>query len=322
MGYKLTRIMTYRTYAFLLLALLCLYTLTTAAQSVVVYSNQFITPLTTPSIATWCQLDFSPDPVNDLWEGTGIGTSSGAFVNTATVETILITGPADVYDDPSGIGGDFSIGMLRTDYGDKLGLLIDTEGLPFVNVGMDISAINSTCGGPFSMDTATFLLELLDAPAGVFDLGTSAVLDSDTLTGTGPNADSFVFNWARADGNLDVSGSTDGMVALRITLIRSTYASFDNIYIEASQDSVISAIPEIPMTELTSYPVPCADQLTIQGLSSQTHATLIRSVLGQEFGTFFISSQGTMDVSTLPSGAYFITVQEDTRMHTVRFLKQ
>ena len=121
---------------------------------------------------------------------------------------------------------------------------MDTEGLPFVNVGMDISAINTTCGGPLPMDTVVFLLELLDAPNGVYDVTAGTVLDSDSLTGVGPNADSFVFNWAHAEGSLDVTGSTDGLVAVRMTLLRSSYAAFDNIYIEASFDPVISAVRE------------------------------------------------------------------------------
>ncbi|MFZ1331927.1 MAG: T9SS type A sorting domain-containing protein [Flavobacteriales bacterium] len=314
--------MTIRPYAFLVAPLMCLGGLSASAQYVVVYSNQFITPLDTPSIATWCQLDFSPDPVNDLWEGTGIGTSTGEFVNTNTVETILVTGPADVYDDPAGIGGDFSIGMLRTDFGDKLGLLIDTEGLPFVNVEMDISAINTTCGGPLPMDTAIFLLELLDAPGGVFNISNSLVLDVDTLIGTGPDADSFIFNWAHAAGSLDVSSSTDGMVALRMTLIRSAYASFDNIYIEASLDSVISAIPEIQLRPLNGYPVPCIDQLTIEGLSAGSHVATIRSVLGQELDAFPITAQGKLDVSPLPAGVYLLNVQEGAITRTLRFVKQ
>lgn len=314
--------MTIRPYAFLVAPLMCLGALSASAQYVVIYSNQFITPLDTPSIATWCQLDFSPDPVNDLWEGTGIGTSTGEFVNTNTVETILVTGPADVYDDPSGIGGDFSIGMLRTDFGDKLGLLIDTEGLPFVNVEMDISAINTTCGGPLPMDTAIFLLELLDAPGGVFNISNSLVLDVDTLIGTGPDADSFIFNWAHAAGSLDVSSSTDGMVALRMTLIRSAYASFDNIYIEASQDSVIAAISEIQLRPLNGYPVPCIDQLTIEGLSAGSHVATIRSVLGQELDAFPITAQGKLDVSPLPAGVYLLNVQEGAITRTLRFVKQ
>lgn len=291
------------------------------AQDVLVYSNQFITPLQEPTIATWCQLDFGVDPVNDLWAGTGLGTSSGAFVNTNTVETILVTGPADVYDDPSNIGGDYSIGMLNTNWGDKLGLLIDTEGLPFVNVRMDISAINTTCGGPLPMDTVEFLLELLDAPGGSFTLSTGTVLDTDTLKGTGPNADSFVFNWANVSGSLDVSGSTDGMVALRMTLIRCSYASFDNIYIEASEDEVITSVAEASAPAIAAYPVPCTDALTVTGLGTGTHRATICSALGHVVGNALISSQGVVDVAALAPGAYLLRVDEGAGQQTVRFVK-
>ncbi|MCU0320653.1 MAG: hypothetical protein MUE88_11345, partial [Flavobacteriales bacterium] len=72
---------------------------------------------------------------------------------------------------------------------------------------MDISSINTTCGGPFALDTAVFPIELIDAPGGVFNLSSNEILDADTLVGIGPNTDSFVFNWASAAGSLDVSGS-------------------------------------------------------------------------------------------------------------------
>ena len=311
-----------RNTSILVIAFMCLCMAPVNAQNVVVYSNQFITPITTPSIATWCQLDFSPDPVNSLWQGTGLGTSSGEFVNTATVETILITGPADVYDDPSGIGGDFSIGMLHTGWGDKLGLLIDTEGLPFVNLAMDVSAINTTCGGPLPMDTAVFLLELLDAPNGVFDISSGLVLDADTLIGTGPNPDSFVFNWAHATGSLDVSASTDGMVAVRITLIQSSYASFDNLYIEASEDSVITSLIEPQRRYLSSFPLPCTDQLTIKGLSAQAKTAIIQNMLGQQIGVLPILSENRIDVSNLSPGLYIASFKEGEIINTLRFVKE
>lgn len=311
-----------RIYTSFLIASVCLSNLSSSAQDVLIYSNQFLTPLTTPSIATWCQLDFSPDPVNSLWAGTGLGTSSGEFINTNTVETILITGPADIYDDPSGIGGDFSVGMLNAAFGDKLGLLIDTEGLPYLNVAMDISAINTTCGGPLAMDTVEFLIQVLDAPGGVFDLSNSAALDADTLMGTGPNEDSFIFEWAHDEGSLDVSGSTDGTVALRITLIRSNYASFDNIYIESSEDEVITAIEKTELSSVQVYPNPCTNQLSIQGLSNQVQTATIRSVLGEEMGSFSMNANGTIDVSMLPKGIYFVQLTQGVLAHTLRFVKE
>ena len=304
----------------LLLCCLGMQPLNIHAQNVVLYSNQFLAPIATPTIAS-CQQDFGVDPVNDLWAGTGLGTSSGQFVNTNTVETILVTGPADVYDDPSGIGGDFSIGMLNANFGDRLGLLIDTEGLPFVNVGMDISAINTTCGGPLAMDTAVFKIEVLDAPGGVFNLSSTSVLDADTLVGIGPDTDTFVFNWARAEGSLDVSGSTDGMVALRLTLIRSTYASFDNIYIEASDDPIITTVDEASARVLTAFPIPCSDQLTIAGLPAQPGPVTILSAVGQVVRTVPMMAQGTVDVSGLAPGTYVVRVVAGGQVRTVRFVK-
>jgi hypothetical protein len=267
-------------------------------------------------------LDFSPDPVNTLWAGTGIGTSSGEFVNTSTVETLLINGPADIYDDPSGIGGDYSVGMLNTIYGDKLGLLIDTEGLPYINISMDISAINTTCGGPLAMDTATFLIELLDAPGGVFDVSSGVAIDADTLIGTAPNEDSFIFNWANASGSLDVSGSTDGMVAVRFTLLRSNYASFDNIYIEASQDTVITSTMEKDLASINVYPNPCTNQLHIQGLNTKPQEAILRSVLGEVIGIYPMDNNGSIDVSNLPKGVFFVEVADGSLIRTVRFVKE
>ncbi|MCU0319202.1 MAG: T9SS type A sorting domain-containing protein, partial [Flavobacteriales bacterium] len=147
------------------------------------------------------------------------------------------------------------------------------------------------------------------------------ILDADTLVGIGPNTDSFVFNWASAAGSLDVSGSTDGTVALRITLIRSIYASFDNIYIEASEDPVISSVEETHAPLLTAFPVPCTDQLTIAGLSTQPGPVTILSVVGLVVGTAPLTAQGTVDVSDLAPGTYVIRVEASGQLRTVRFIK-
>ncbi|MCB0774210.1 MAG: T9SS type A sorting domain-containing protein [Flavobacteriales bacterium] len=314
--------MNHRTLPFLLASIPCFLVMNSNAQVVLLYGNQFLTPLDTPSIATWCQQDFSPDPVNSLWGGTGSGTSSGIFQNTQTVETILVTGPADIYDDPSGIGGDYSIGMLNTTFGDKLGLLLDTEGRPFVNVAMDLSAINTTCGGPLPMDTAVFLLEVLDAPGGIFNLGGTAILDADTLTGKGPNVDDFTFNWEHAEGSLDVSGSIDGMVGIRITLIRSGYASFDNLYIQASQDPVFSAIHEERLQNLEAFPVPCAGRLSITGLAPGQYPATIHSITGNVIASLITDTDGTIDVSSLAPGSYLLRLNNGTMSRVVRFVRQ
>lgn len=110
--------------------------------------------------------------------------------------------------------------MLNTAFFDKLALLVDGQGLPYIHISMDMSAINTTCGGPLPMAAPSFLVEAIDAPGGVFSLTTTEVLSSDTLFGIAPNSDSFVFNWANAVGLLDISGAADGMVAIRLRCSR------------------------------------------------------------------------------------------------------
>lgn len=130
-----------------------------------------------------------------------------------------------------------------------------------------------------------------------------------------------MFHWAHAEGSLDVSGSTDGMVALRMTLIRSSYASFDNIYIEASVDSVISSIHEADTRALAAFPIPCADQLTLTGMHTRPRMVTIFSTMGQAVRAVPITAQGTLDVSSLAPGAYVVRVEEGEQVRTVRFIK-
>lgn len=144
--------------------------------------------------------------------------------------------------------------MLNTAFFDKLALLVDGQGLPYIHISMDMSAINTTCGGPLPMAAPSFLVEAIDAPGGVFSLTTTEVLSSDTLFGIAPNSDSFVFNWANAVGLLDISGAADGMVAIRFTLLTSSYAAFDNIYIEVSSSEVINSVAEPGSLMLGAWP--------------------------------------------------------------------
>jgi hypothetical protein len=300
------------------------------AQSVLLYRNDFVTPNAPPANAS-CQQDFSDTPVNTLWEGTGMGTFSGAFQQTSTVETISINGPADVYDDPTNEHGDYCLGMLNTHFGDKLALLIDREGFPFVNLSMDMSAINTTCGGPFFLGTPNFLVEALDAPGGVFDISSTVVLSSDTLIGSAPNAPngagSFVFNWATATGSLDVSASTDDQVAIRFTLLNTgatptapIYSAFDDIYIEASTVEVISSVPEHNEQELQVWPNPATDQLVISGAPNGAAVEVV-SVIGQQVAALSMTSLGVVDVSMLARGTYVLRTRKDGVLRQTRFVK-
>lgn len=290
-----------------------------SAQSVLIYQNSFITPNTTPENAS-CQQDFSAMPVNTLWEGTGVGTFSGSFQQTNTVETILINGPADIYDDPAGLNGDYCLGMLNTAFFDKLALLVNGQGLPFIHISMDMSAINTTCGGPLPMAAPSFLIEAIDAPGGVFSLTTTEVLSSDTLFGISPNSDSFIFNWTNAIGRLDISGATDVMVAIRFTLLTSSYAAFDDMYIEASSSEVINSVTEMAPGSLGLWPNPASDRVTIEGVTPGTSVEVF-SLTGQRAASITAAQGSMVDVSALAPGTYVLRAEVNGVLRSIRFVR-
>ncbi|HRD53418.1 MAG TPA: T9SS type A sorting domain-containing protein [Flavobacteriales bacterium] len=290
-----------------------------SAQSVLIYQNSFITPNTAP-VNSACQQDFSDMPVNTLWEGTGIGTFSGSFQQTNTVETIHITGPADIYDDPAGLNGDFCLGMLNTAFFDKLALLVDGQDLPFIHISMDMSAINTTCGGPLPMAAPSFLVEAIDAPGGLFSLTTTEVLSSDTLFGIEPNSDSFVFNWANDVGRLEIDGSTDGLVAIRFTLLTSSYAAFDDLYIEASSSETINNIAELGKGSLGLWPNPASDRVTIEGLVPGTSVDVF-SLTGQREASLTAAQGSLVDVSVLAPGTYVLRAEVNGVLRSVRLVR-
>lgn len=221
--------------------------------------------------------------------------------------------------------------MLNTHFGDKLALLIDREGLPFLNFAMDVSAINTTCGGPFILATPHFLIEALDAPGGVFNINTTTVLDADTLVGVAPNATtgtgSFVFNWARVSGSLDVSASTDDQVAIRITLLNTglsatspIYSAFDNIYIEASTEDVINGVLETLAPALQLWPNPVKDLARIAGVANGTSVEIL-SITGMHVAQLVTLSDGAVDVSGLANGTYVLRTTMNGVVRHARFVK-
>ena len=71
---------------------------------VLLYENHFENPLSGPF--SNCGPDLDANTINSLWGGTGTGTArAGNFMQVKTIETLLINGPNNQYNDPSGIGG-------------------------------------------------------------------------------------------------------------------------------------------------------------------------------------------------------------------------
>lgn len=200
-----------------------------SAKAAILFQNDFNSPSNyVPGGAL--NGDISSQTVNTLF-----GTS---FQNSFTVETLRISG-GTTFSDPSGTGGTYALGMLSTAQNDLMSATFDAQSFNFLNLSIDVSAIDlDCCGGPFN-PTGTlvpeFQFRLYDAPGGAFNLfAPGALLDTENILGTA--SPRTVFDWTSHVVALDASGSTDGNVALVIDLLQGGYASFDNLVI-ASADT-------------------------------------------------------------------------------------
>lgn len=213
-----------------LTATLCLASGLLRAETITLYQNDFETPNVAINLACYA---IDGNSINNVY-----GTVDDVFSQVNTVETLAINTPQSfgvpkAYSDPQGIGGNYAISMLNTSYGDRLGLTFDSEGKPFINVGMDISAIDVYgCGGPFGIADPKYRISLLDSPGGVF--GWSDVpLDFAEVMGAA-GSDQWTFNWSNHVVALDTSGNTDGTITIVWELLQSGYGAFDNLIITAS----------------------------------------------------------------------------------------
>jgi hypothetical protein len=205
------------------MALLCLVT-PAVSQTVSLYQNDFEHPNVTP-IPT-CGIALDQRGINFLY-----GSPQATFQQQFTVEAVIIH-PS--YSDPSGVGGNYALGMLSSVQQDLLALTVDSQGRSFVNVSMDISSIDiQGCGGTFLIADPIFRITLVDSPGGVFSFGAPwTILDEMEITGpVGPGP--FTFSWTNQVVALDASGSS-GSVTVVWDLIQSGYAAFDNLILTAS----------------------------------------------------------------------------------------
>ncbi len=220
----------------LLFILICFSNYFLAAQTVILYQNNFENPLQTP-VAN-CGPDVDLTAVNTLWGGTGLGTGGGGlFEQVFTVETMLINGPSNTYTDPSGVGGNYCIGFQNEYQNDKLALTLNSQQLPFANINFDLSAINlAGCGGfPVALDTTALKITIYDSPGGNFSFtAPGVILDQDSIMGKDAGITDFTFNWSSCNLNLDISNSLDGNITVVFDLFKSGYAGFDNLSISSS----------------------------------------------------------------------------------------
>lgn len=199
-------------------------------KSNVVFENDFEDPMHTDFRN--CAPDFAQNLVSSLY--------GDIFDQQWTVETMQINGPEGQYYDPQAIGGNYCLGMLAGVQDDKIAITFDRKDLDFVNLAMDVSAIDvPRCGGPFGVDVPKFNFKLYNTPSGSFSWGNMGMLlDEGEAQGTVPGANPYTFNWSRIAVDLDASQASNGFVTLVIDqIVNSGYAALDNIIVSSSTDS-------------------------------------------------------------------------------------
>ena len=157
-----------------------------AGAATLLYQNDFESP---NGFVDTTGVDVSQQTVDSLYSLAGF-----QYQQTFTVETLHITGGAAFgtgYSDPEGTGGNYALGMLSSVQNDLAALTFDVGSFSFLNVGMDISAIDlDGVGGPFGVAQPIFRLSLYDSPGGAFSIvAPGTLLAQADVTGTGtPNA--------------------------------------------------------------------------------------------------------------------------------------
>ncbi len=94
-------------------------------------------------------------------------------------------------------------------------------------------------------------------------------------------------------------------------------------YVRVYQESGLSIADEVKLNDITLYPNPVNDNLTIEiphdylGMNAKVY-----SILGQEISTIILNQQqNNIDFSTYRSGIYFIRMETGGAMKTLKFLK-
>lgn len=311
----------YRSCIVLFYAMVILLSDNANAQTILLYQNDFETPLTSP--VENCGPDLDANPVNSLYAGTGQGTGGGGiFQQVNTVETMLIHGPSNQYLDPTGLGGNYCISMLSELQEDRMALILNTQGLPFANITLHLSPIDlAGCGGPFELDTAYLRITVYDSPGATFFFESpGTTLDEALIAGGAPGETPYTFNWLQCLANLEVANATDGYITIVFDLINAGYAAIDNISISSS---ISALLPEVQQAQnkVNAYPNPFSDQVTINGTAAGGQWMILDTrglVLHSGLST---TSATVIDTADLAAGIYSIRYQEKNESKIMKLLK-
>jgi len=278
----------------------------------VLFSEDYENPNSLPGADCYLDLNINPN-VNSLY-GPG-------YLQFFTVETMLINGPSNLYTDPTGTGGDYSLGMFSTLQNDRLAFEFNTQGKSFLNLQMDLSAIAiSACGNQAPIVTngiPTMRLQLYDNPTGSFtfnNLGT--LLSQADVTGVNPAGD-YTFNWTQVIAGLDASAATNGDVVLLFDLLTSPYASFDNLEVSASDVSIVNDCPaSVSILCAGDVPAPVTPTVTDNCDANPTIAFIETEVASNANDKVITRTWTAMDATGNSSECVQTITIEDTELPT------
>ncbi len=291
------------------------------SQTVLLYQNNFESPLISPSPN--CGPDLDVTLINVIWGGTGLGTGGGGeFEQQYTVETILINGPDLQYIDSSGLGGDYCLSMLSVYEDDRAALTLNSQMLPFANISFLMSPIDvAGCGGPFGLDTAVMHISVYDTPGGIFSFSSpGTLLDQDTVSSGGPGLTSFTFNWTVCTTSLDIMNTSDGNITIVFDLIRSGYAAIDSIVISSSV--LPSFVQENHVLgSIMAYPNPFSNELSIKGTSANGEIVMY-DLTGVEISRQNTFARETVILTeTLRQGSYLLMYNDRSKLEYLKLMK-
>lgn len=135
-------------------------------------------------------------------------------------------------------------------------------------------------------------------------------------TATGTSYDRFDGIATSASGNIYLGGMTAGTTSF--DNLQYNGGELDYAPVIAKLSNIVLSAGQNPATAVTAYPNPAENLVHITGLP-ESSAFLIHNVIGQQVASGKLSREGAIDISSLPSGTYYVKLDKAS---PVKIIKQ
>jgi len=191
--------------------------------------------------------------------------------------------------------------------------LLETNTFGYVAFATDINK------QPYIVDINGNILKIVD-PCGDFDPEISANVDLNGAIATEGTEYYWYLNGDLVDGENDQEFAADENGEVYAVVENADGCAVQTNSIELTNVSV----EDFEKREVKVYPNPTSDSITIEGVNSKTQMEVVNTA-GQIFVVNFNQeghSKAVADVSHLPSGMYFIRLQNGTSSSVIQFTKK